>query len=310
MNRILIRTTVLALSLAGGTATAQTVQVPHTFEAGTPARAEEVNQNFDAGAVAINDNAMDIAALMERLDALEVQDISVDCDNGESIQDAVDKARETANINVSGTCFERVSIQRDHIHILGNIVAIIMPPAGMFAFNVLATDNIRIQGFTILGGAGGFNIARGSSAFIFDNEILDSTSEGIRLVGNSSAQVQRNSLHSTSGNSSQIFVTGSSEAFVGDNTITASSGSGIEASNASSVTAGGNSVSGTAGFGIAVQQNAHMGLFTENTVNTIFCGFSGSLEVDEVQFITGGAGAVSLDAGCDLANFSGAAFPP
>jgi len=68
MNRILIRTTVLALSLAGGTATAQTVQVPHTFEAGTPARAEEVNQNFDAGAVAINDNAMDIAALMERLD--------------------------------------------------------------------------------------------------------------------------------------------------------------------------------------------------------------------------------------------------
>jgi len=309
MNRILIQTAVLALSLAGGTATAQTVQVPHTFEAGTPARAEEVNQNFDAGAVAINDNAMDIAALMERLDALEVQDISVDCDNGESIQDAVDKARETANINVSGTCFEGVVIQGDHLHILGNKVATIMPPAGSTAFNVVSTDNVRIEGFTILGGAGGFHIQR-SSASIFDNQILNSTSVGINIRANSFAFVRDNLLDSTSGNFSQIFVAGSSDAFVRDNIITASSGDGINAGSASSVSAAGNIVSGTAGFGIAVEQNAHMTLFTENTVNTIFCGFSGSLEVDEVQMITGGAGAVSLDAGCDLANFSGAAFPP
>ena len=53
-----------------------------------------------------------------------------------------------------------------------------------------------------------------------------------------------------------------------------------------------------------------MFLNTGNTVNTIVCGFSGGLRVDEEQIITGGAGAVSLDAGCDLTNNSGAAFPP
>lgn len=299
MNRILIRTTVLALSLVGGTATAQTVQVPHTFEAGTPARAEEVNQNFDAGAVAINDNAM-------RLDALEARDISVDCDNGESIQDAVDIAREGVTINVSGTCHESVLIQSDHLHIVGNNVATIMPPAGTTAFRVVSTDNVAIDGFNILGGAGGVGIFNGSSAYIRENQIHDSTSVGILISSSSYAAVRDNSLHSTSGNFAQVFVSDSSHANVFDNTITASSGNGIDARSASSVMAGGNTVSGTAGFGMSVQQNSHMTLQNTNTVNTIFCGVSGSLEVVEVQIITV---AASLDPGCDLSNFSGVPFP-
>ncbi len=306
MNRILIQTAALALSLAGGTATAQTVEVPHTFEAGTPARAEEVNQNFDAGAVAINDNAMDIAALMERLDALEPQDIFVDCDNGESIQDAVDKAREGVDINVSGTCNEAVVIQGDHLHIVGNNVATIMPPAGTTAFRVVSTDNVVIEGFTIWGGAGGVGIFGGSSAYIRDNQIHDSTSVGIHIVNSSFAGVIRNLLHSTSGNFSQIRVEGSSAANVFDNIITASSGTGIDAASASSVRAGGNTVSGTVRAGISVAQNAHMFLPAPNTVNTIFCGFSGSLRVDTVQNITG---TVFLDPGCDLTNFNAVPFP-
>ena len=292
MNRILIQTAALALSLAGGTATAQTEQVPHTFEAGTLASAAEVNQNF--------------AALVERLDALEAQDIAVDCDQGDSIQDAVDKAREGVDINVSGTCNETVLIQSDHLHIIGNNGATIMPPAGTTAFRVLSTDNVAIDGFIILGGAGGVGIFGGSSAHIRDNQIHDSTSVGILISSSSYAAVRRNSLHSTSGNFSQIFVTESSAALVVDNTITASSGGGIEARSASSVTAGGNTVSGTAGFGILVQQNSHMTLQNTNTVNTISCSVSGSLEVDEVQSITVGA---TLDPGCDLSNFSGVPFP-
>jgi len=38
------------------------VTVPHTFQAGTPAVAAEVNQNFAAVETAINDNAADITA--------------------------------------------------------------------------------------------------------------------------------------------------------------------------------------------------------------------------------------------------------
>jgi len=185
-----------------------------------------------------------------------------------------------------------------------------MPPAGLTAFLVVRTDNVIIEGFNILGAGIGVSIINGSSARILDNQIHDSTSVGILIDGGSYAAVRRNSLHSTSGNFSQIFVERSSTAKVTGNTITASSGSGIDARSASSVSASGsNSVSGTLGFGLSVQQNSHMALGAGNVVNTIFCGVSGSLEVDEVQIITGGAGAVSLDAGCDLTNNSGAAFP-
>ena len=59
MNKICIHT--LALFLSSGLAIAQTVQVPNTFQADTPARASEVNDNFTAVETAVDDNASNIA---------------------------------------------------------------------------------------------------------------------------------------------------------------------------------------------------------------------------------------------------------
>ena len=73
MNRTLTLALTVVVSLIGSRAAAQTLQVPNTFQAGTPARAAEVNQNFDAVAGAVNANSVDMAALVQRLETLESQ---------------------------------------------------------------------------------------------------------------------------------------------------------------------------------------------------------------------------------------------
>ena len=165
-----------------------------------------------------------------------------------------------------------------------------------------------------MGGGAGVGISRGSSARVINNVILDSTIVGIFINTSSYGEIRGNTMDSSSGNFSQIFTTGSSSADVFNNTITASSGGGIDAVFASSVEAGDNNVSGTVSGGITVAQNAHMFLRSENTVNNpdgqaIFCGFTGSLRVDQIQMIT--AGTVFVDPGCEIDNVAGdPSFPP
>ena len=56
MNRIFTGTLALAVCLLGSNVAAQNVDVPNTFQAGTPARASEVNENFSALAAEITAN--------------------------------------------------------------------------------------------------------------------------------------------------------------------------------------------------------------------------------------------------------------
>ncbi len=238
MNRILIRTTVLALSLAGGTATAQTVQVPHTFEAGTPARAEEVNQNFDAGAVAINDNAMDIAALMERLDALEVQDIAVDCDQADSIQAAVDRANRPTTIFIVGICVEDVTITKDDITLSGNISGSESGPGGSGTISgtvdIKGADRIVIEFLTITGSGEGANVTNGSSALLESNLINNNAQCGVSVTNESFLTLLRNTI-SNNGRPGPFFESGvfvaSSTVNSRGNTITGNGYGAIEVDN-------------------------------------------------------------------------------
>ena len=226
------------------------------------------------------------------------------CDQGQSIQDAVDRAQEGAFINVSGTCNEAVVIRKDRITIFTFNDATIMPPAESPAFLVQFADMVRIFKFNIVGGGIGFFVSLGSSAVIANNQISD-TSLAIGISGGSYAFIANNVLNNNSG---QIGVDGNATADVIDNTITGG-GNGINAASASSVNVGGNNISGTIAHGISVSTNAHMSLISENRVNTIACGFSGSLIVDTNQIITGGAGAVFVEEHCDLHVPDGVTFP-
>jgi len=65
------RACVASLLMCSTAALADSVTIPHTFSANTPAVAAQVNANFGAVATAVNDNAADIAALQQALTALQ-----------------------------------------------------------------------------------------------------------------------------------------------------------------------------------------------------------------------------------------------
>jgi uncharacterized coiled-coil protein SlyX len=70
-NRLTVNGAALLALLATGTAQGAALAVPHSFSAGTPAVAAEVNANFDAVQTTINDNFTRIAALESALAALQ-----------------------------------------------------------------------------------------------------------------------------------------------------------------------------------------------------------------------------------------------
>lgn len=54
---------------------ASSVTIPNTFEPGTPARAEDMNTNFNAVKAAVDDNDTRISQLITKLDQLETQPV-------------------------------------------------------------------------------------------------------------------------------------------------------------------------------------------------------------------------------------------
>ena len=276
------------------------------------------------------------------------------CDQGQSIQHAVDRATSgttagsTVVMLVFGTCEESVLIRRGNMNILGrdaegtvfgDEATIISPDGeGTPAFRVENAENVFIAHFNISGetagveiahgssawiqdnqisgGATGVHIGQGSSARVIDNEINESTDLGILINGASYGEISGNVLNSTidevDSDLSQIFVAGSAAADIWNNTINASSGSGILVVATSSAVINGNNVSVPAGVGMFVGSNSNIAFFAPNTVSgaaSIICGVSGSLFVGAVQTIT--AGAVTVNAGCDLNNDVGdLSFPP
>ena len=69
----IVRVASLALLPAGFAAHAGELTIPHSFSAGTPAQAAQVNANFAATRTAVNDNDARIAALETHLAALQSQ---------------------------------------------------------------------------------------------------------------------------------------------------------------------------------------------------------------------------------------------
>ena len=69
----IVRIASLALLPAGFAAHAGELTIPHSFSAGTPAQAAQVNANFAATRTAVNDNDTRIAALETHLAALQSQ---------------------------------------------------------------------------------------------------------------------------------------------------------------------------------------------------------------------------------------------
>ena len=244
--------------------------------------------------------------------------IQVKCDQGDSIQDAVNSVDEDgAVIRVFGTCNEQVVIRKDRLRISGVNNPTILPSPGGTAFTVLG-DHVEISDLNIIGGTSAVLVTQGSSATITNNRMLDYTGDGIFIAGSSSGSIQDNFLSSTIANRSAIFVVGAANALIDDNTIGASSASGILISAASSALVGCNNISVSTPLfaGIFVGQLAHLSLGAcANTISNsdpvgsaIFCSKSSSIFAEAAQIIT--AGAINLHPDCEVFAIPGVTFPP
>ena len=243
--------------------------------------------------------------------------IQVKCDQGDSIQDAVNSVDEDgAVIRVFGTCNEQVVIRKDRLRISGVNNPTILPSPGGTAFTVLG-DHVEISDLNIIGGTSAVLVTQGSSATITNNRMLDYTGDGIFIAGSSSGSIQDNFLSSTIANRSAIFVVGSASAGIEGNTIDASSASGILIAATSTALVGCNDISVFHPFfaGIHVTQTAQLSLGAcANIISNsdplgraIFCSQNSSIFVEVDQTTTD---AIDLHPNCEVGAIPGVTFPP
>lgn len=163
-----------AAVLLAGTAGAE---VPHVFNAGDPALASEVNENF-----------ADLdRRLLDLEDAIDVIEITVDCDAGDSLAAAIDALPEAggAIVTVQGACTDTVVITRTATDIRGVDGASVAfngpdPESGFDSvINVFGAQRVTIENLTLSGGATAGVHVKGTATV----RIVDSVLENNGLRG-------------------------------------------------------------------------------------------------------------------------------
>jgi parallel beta-helix repeat protein len=144
---------------------------------------------------AIDEFAILILLLLPTSAAAQVH---VHCDEGQSLQRAINVSRDRETILVSGTCDENVTIPagKDRMTLDGGGTATIrggLDPTSA-AVSISGRD-ITIRAFTITARQDEIEVARGGSATIDGNTIRNAGRFGISLVQGSSATIVNNTIH-------------------------------------------------------------------------------------------------------------------
>ena len=193
----------------------------------------------------------------------------VECDDGDSIQAALDEAANGDTINVVGTCNERVTIDLDNLTLDGGETAVI-DGTGLGATSLLLTvraSNVTIRGFTVQNSPiHGISIIRSGSAVIQGNILQKNGRHGIAVGQSSFAIIGAGDL---SGNHDNPPTPGSE----------------------------GNIISGNGKHGVNIRLNAGARIFHNNIINNVNSGINladgASADIDGND-ITGNTRGISL----------------
>jgi len=177
---------------------------------------------------------------------------SVDCDEGDSLQVALDAGAGSAapiEILVTDTCQEDLRVERNRVTILGDGLTTIDG-----RIRVFSVDNLVIRDLTV---TGGISLWSSRTRFFFDMRIVDNGGTGILAADNSSVNCTRCTINGNREgmrlNSSRGSLTDTSVDF---NNLAGEFSDGILVLQNSSLESVGGSISGNGNLGIRANWNS------------------------------------------------------
>jgi parallel beta-helix repeat protein len=216
------------------------------------------------------------------LEAAQKPTVKVDCSKGESVQSALDSLTGVATIDVTGTCHEYLTIEKDDVSIQGGEYLPPPNPGGTIMV-VLSARRVSITGVTVTGGYHGITVYQGGSLTLDNSTISEATSHGVVVYIGSSLIVHNNceirdngqvgvfvSDNSslaltyskiTNNRNAGVLVQRSSSARIGvdtlgipgPNEITNNGGAGVNVTRSSHALIDGNTITGNSGHGVNIE---------------------------------------------------------
>jgi hypothetical protein len=205
--------------------------------------------------------------------------VSVDCDKGGTIMDAVAKTQPGDTVLVSGYCKEHVNIAPEIMRITldGQKKSTVHHPGGKAASGhavYIRGKEITIKGFAVTGGLDGIHLSGPASAVIDGNVVVKNSGRGIHIDKGSIARILNTTVEESGGIG--IDITGASYAYIGvfiprvpalaPNIIRNNGGPGINIERTSGAWIVGNTINNNKGNGITVHRNAQADVIA-NVIN-------------------------------------------
>lgn len=246
---------------------------------------------------------------------------SVNCDEGKTIQAAVDTATTRADrleIFVTGTCNEDITIRRAAVTIDGGGVTTIVGRVSVFA------DNVWLYNLTITGPGRGVNIGAGGNARLWSVALIGNEGAGLRTSSNASVWVRDSHIEGNTGpgisaQASQIRVantsvsnngshgielTFNSQADIGDCDIYDNADVGILLTAGSQANIDGNTIHHNSGSGVHGHLSTTIVMHGNVVQDNAASGVSGfgrtTIQIGGAQINYNGDDGVSLSAGSTL----------
>ncbi len=172
--------------------------------------------------------------------------LNVDCDIGQTITRALERAQPGDTIVVRGACDETVTIMTDKLTLVGKADAVIDGQGS--SDNVVTIDGARdvtLRNLILQNGDGGIVIQRQASATLEDLTVQDNADDGVEVGQNANAIIT-NCTAQNNGDEGFLAAINSSVVFLGGTLKSISNGGvGIQASESSSMFIFGASVEAT-----------------------------------------------------------------
>jgi parallel beta-helix repeat protein len=197
--------------------------------------------------------------------------ISVNCDTGQSVQNALNRVNGPSTIVVTGTCNQNIVIKKDDVTLQGGIY--VGPDPNQNTISVPGARRVSIKGATVGGARNGIVAYQGGSLTIENCNIQNNARVGIISIYGSSVNVNSSTIQN---NGLQGVIASDNSALILTNsTIKSNSGSGVLAIRSSSARIGQNLsgdpgpnvINSNGGSGVGVSRSSHA-LIDGNTIQS------------------------------------------